>query len=84
MRDQQIVPGLTTVAHSVIRGVMTPLHSNIFLGLYVNIIHVIAGLGFEHIDAVRRLRYEVRVRVHRGSLGSLRVHFILDLDLCFT
>ena len=59
MWNQQIGPWLAAVAQRMARGVAAPLHRGVFLGLHLGILHVIARLGFEHIDAVRRFRYEV-------------------------
>jgi hypothetical protein len=59
MGNEQICPRLATVAHRVTRRVAASLHSGVFLGLHLDILHVIAGLGFEHEDAVCCLRHEV-------------------------
>ena len=59
MWNQQIDPWLTTVAQRMARGVTAPLYRSVFFSLHLGIVHVIAGLGFEHVDAVCCLRYEI-------------------------
>jgi hypothetical protein len=61
MGNEQICPRLASVAYRVTRSVAAPLHSGVFLGQHLGIVHIIAGFGFDHIDAVRGFRHEIRL-----------------------
>ena len=52
MGDQEIAPWLASVGCRMVRGIGAPSHGDFFFGKYNLVVHLIGGLGFQHIDRV--------------------------------